>query len=91
MKLVSVQVSVCYQRICFQNSEFLCATGAAYVFISTNSGLTWSQKQRLIAVDGAAYDTFGSAVVMFYDTIVVGSRYSDEQGSDSGTCDTIAC
>ena len=36
------------------------AQGAAYVFV--NSGGTWSQQQKLTALDGAAYDQFGSSV-----------------------------
>src|SRR5262249_41925933 len=46
--------------------------GSAYVF--TRSGATWTQQQRLIASDGAAYDHFGNAVAFDGDILVVGGR-----------------
>ncbi|MEK7830022.1 MAG: FG-GAP repeat protein, partial [Acidobacteriota bacterium] len=55
--------------------------GAAYVFV--RSGTSWSQQQKL--VDGAliAQDSFGYAVAISGDTIVVGAPY-DDIGSNEG-------
>ena len=56
--------------------------GAAYVFARTGS--EWTQVQKLSASAGAAYDSFGNAVAIFGDTILVGSPFDDEAGSDAG-------
>jgi hypothetical protein len=49
--------------------------GAAYVF--TRSDGTWTQRQTLIASDGAETDEFGSAAVVEGDTLVVGAESRD--------------
>jgi len=58
--------------------------GSAYVF--TRGGAVWTQRQKLIADDGAAVDRFGSGVTFGGDTVVVGSPLDDvganrDQGS----------
>ena len=58
-------------------------SGSAYVF--TRTGTTWTQQAKLTASDGAAYDQFGWSVAMAGDTIIVGSRYDDDNGTDSGS------
>jgi FG-GAP repeat protein len=45
--------------------------GSAYVFV--RSGASWSQQQKLTAVDGAASDWFGFAVSISGDTVAVGA------------------
>jgi hypothetical protein len=50
-------------------------SGSAYVFIRT--GTTWSQQQKLLASDGAAYDEFGRAVSLSGDTALIGAPKSD--------------
>ena len=45
--------------------------GAAYVFV--RNGTTWSEQQKLTASDGAAFDNFGSSVVVDGDRVVVGA------------------
>src|SRR4051812_39411686 len=45
--------------------------GAVYVF--DQSGGTWTQSQKLTSDDGAAFDTFGNAVVFQGDTAIVGA------------------
>jgi hypothetical protein len=47
------------------------STGAAYVF--KRSGTTWSEEQRLTAVNGGGGDDFGTSVGISGDTIVVGA------------------
>ncbi len=49
--------------------------GSAYVFTKVSG--VWSQKAKLIAVDGAANDEFGISVAVNGDTVVVGTRQDD--------------
>lgn len=57
--------------------------GAAYIFERT--GGIWTQVAKLTAWDGAAWDSFGSAVSLGGDTAVVGARRDDDLGEDSGS------
>ncbi len=50
-------------------------SGSAYVFTKV-SGM-WSQKAKLITVDGEANDEFGISVAVNGDTVVVGARQDD--------------
>jgi hypothetical protein len=54
------------------------------VYKSSNNGTTWTQKQKLVASDGAAYDNFGYAVSVYSDVIVVGAYLDGDKGSASG-------
>jgi hypothetical protein len=54
------------------------AAGAAYVFV--RSGSAWSQRQKLTAGDGAAYDFFGSSVSASGGTAVIGASGDDTGG-----------
>ena len=58
--------------------------GSAYVYGTSDNGATYSERQKLVASDGAAYDDFGSAVSVYGYTIVVGAVYDDDKGTDSG-------
>jgi hypothetical protein len=49
--------------------------GSAYVF--TRSGITWTQTQKLMAVDKAMGDKFGHAVSIDGDTLIVGAYWDD--------------
>ena len=49
--------------------------GSAYVFTKVSG--VWSQKAKLIAVDGAANDEFGISVAVNGDTAVIGARQGD--------------
>src|SRR5262245_47543348 len=51
--------------------------GSVYVF--TRSGGAWTQQQKLIASDPAASGTFGRALALNGDTLMVGA-YSDNAG-----------
>ena len=46
---------------------------------------TWSFDQKLTADDGAAFDDFGSSVALFGTTALVGARFDDDNGADSGS------
>ena len=54
------------------------AQGAAYVFTKSNG--TWTETQKLIADDGAAYDNFGLSVALQGSTILVGSPVANING-----------
>jgi cysteine-rich repeat protein len=57
--------------------------GAAYVF--GRSGSVWTERQKLVASDGAAGDRFGCAVSASSDTMVIGAREDDDAGTSSGS------
>ena len=49
--------------------------GAAYVFIHANN--QWTQQQKLVASDGAAFDAFGTSVAVSGDVIAIGAPFDD--------------
>ena len=57
-------------------------SGSVYVFV--RSGTTWTQHQKLVANDGAAW-TSSAIVALDGDTLVVGARNDDDNGSNSGS------
>ena len=61
-------------------------SGAVYVYeFDANQGL-WLQSAKLVdTVDGSAGDQFGHAVAIQGDTIVVGARFDDGGGTNSGS------
>ena len=58
-------------------------SGSAYVYVRTNG--VWSELQKLTASDGAGDDQFGYSVSIDGDTAVIGARYDDDNGSNSGS------
>jgi len=54
--------------------------GSAYVF--TRSAGVWTQQAKLIASDGAAFDTFGGALAFAGDTALIGAP-GDDNGEGS--------
>jgi|CXWL01.1.fsa_nt_gi hypothetical protein len=64
------------------------ASGSAYVFRYHPElliGNRWVEEHKLLASDGAVFDNFGVSVSVSGDMAVVGSRYDDDRGSDSGS------
>ncbi|MBS1796079.1 MAG: FG-GAP repeat protein, partial [Acidobacteria bacterium] len=60
------------------------AQGSAYVF--TRSGAAWTQQQKLLAADGAAFDQFGGSVAISGDTVLIGaSRDTIGASSNQGS------
>jgi hypothetical protein len=53
--------------------------GSAYIFWGSRA--SWSQKQKLTAGDGSAWDLFGCSVAISNDTLVVGALFDSWQGS----------
>jgi hypothetical protein len=59
--------------------------GSAYVFRTTDSGATYLEVAILTASDAAVGDNFGCSVAIAADTVVVGARFDDVNGNDSGS------
>lgn len=61
--------------------------GRGSVYFFTRSGLTWSQKARFVASDGASQDQFGIGVAISGDgqTALVGANYDDDGFNNSGS------
>jgi hypothetical protein len=57
-------------------------SGSAYVFI--NTGTSWSQQAKLLAVDGAINDYFGWSGAVDGDTAIIGAIGDDDNGADAG-------
>ena len=60
--------------------------GAAYVFTKPRSGwANMDETAKLMASDGEVADEFGHSVAVNGDTVVVGARGDDDNGSNSGS------
>ncbi len=72
----------------YQDSEIKggISPGSAYIFIKQANG-SYLQAQKLVAIDGVTGDQFGYSVAITGDgsTVVVGARYDDDKGSQSGS------
>ena len=70
----------------YQNDENGPNSGSAYVFTRNEGGMNnWGQTAKITATDGATDDQFGYAVAVSGDTIVVGARWDNDHGVDSGS------
>jgi hypothetical protein len=58
-------------------------SGSAYIF--KYNGTDWVEQQKLISSDGALGDWFGYSVSISGDYALVGVRYDDDKGSQSGS------
>ena len=58
-------------------------SGSAYIF--DYDGSAWSQRAKLTASDGAAYDYFGKSVSLSGNRALIGAYGDDDQGSKSGS------
>jgi parallel beta-helix repeat protein len=57
-------------------------SGSAYVF--RYDGSNWSNEAKLLASDSAGGDNFGWSVAISGDTAVIGAKWDDDNGEDSG-------
>jgi hypothetical protein len=57
--------------------------GSAYIF--ERDGATWTQVAKIMANDRAASYNFGCAVAIDGNYAIVGSRYDNDNGSNSGS------
>jgi hypothetical protein len=58
-------------------------TGSAYVYRFDGAG--WVEEQKLRASDGAADDNFGSSAAVLGDVAIIGARYDNDSGNNSGS------
>ena len=65
-------------------SQYHTGPGAVYVFRTSDGGSTYSQVAKLTASDAAMHDLFGGSVAIDGGTVVVGARFEDDGGSQSG-------
>lgn len=65
------------------DSEAGDSTGAVYAF--EESGGTWTQNDKLIALDTAGYDAFGGCVAVSGDTLALGTEHDGDLGPYSGS------
>ena len=62
------------------NGGILIEAGSAYIFRKFSSG-TWTQMQRINAVDKGAGDEFGTSVAISGDYVIVGAMYEDHNAT----------
>ena len=58
--------------------------GSAHVFVRDPDTGVWTQQQKLLASDGAAYHIFGKSVAISGDIAIVGADYSTGIANDTG-------
>jgi esterase/lipase superfamily enzyme len=58
-------------------------SGSAYIFELVDG--QWVEKQKLLASDGASGDWFGHLVSLYGDRALIGARFNDDNGDDSGS------
>jgi hypothetical protein len=58
---------------------------SGHVWVFTRSGNTWTEQQQLVASDQANGDEFGYAVDISGDTIIIGARQEEADGSNHGS------
>ncbi|ACY12902.1 kelch repeat-containing protein [Haliangium ochraceum] len=58
--------------------------GAAYIYMQESDG-TWIQYSKLYNPAGRSGDQFGAAVAISDTRAIVGARYDDDDGADSGS------
>jgi cyclophilin family peptidyl-prolyl cis-trans isomerase len=59
------------------------SSGSAYIF--RHNGTAWTQKAKLTASDGAAWDKFGYSVATDGYYVIVGAHRDDDNGESSGS------
>ena len=60
-------------------------SGSAYIYSRDFTTKEWILQQKLVADERAAEDRFGGSVAVFEDTLVVGAKYDDDNGEESGS------
>ncbi len=63
------------------------SAGAAYVF---ERSVGWAETAKLVASDTAGYDSFGLAVAVDGESLVVGAPFHDDLGDNSGAAYVFA-
>ena len=65
------------------DNDFGSLSGSAYIF--KRDGTDWSEKQKLLAFDGAVNDEFGYSVSIDGDYALIGARWDHVYGYQSGS------
>jgi len=65
----------------YDNDDAALESGSAYVFRTTDGGVTWTQTERLTASDADEGDRFGVSVAISGDIVIIGAYLSGESGS----------
>ena len=52
--------------------------------MTSDSGLTWTQQQKIAAADGASNDWFGEKVSVADNLLAIAAAQDDDKGSNSG-------
>ena len=65
------------------NDDDPCNAGSAYIF--RFDGSDWLEEAKLIPSDGSEDDKFGLNVAISGDVAVIGARFDDDKGADSGS------
>ena len=68
-------------------------SGSVYIFENTSSedsDPNWIQTQKFTASDAVSFDRFGCAVSINESLAVIGTRYDDDNGSNSGSAYVFA-
>ncbi len=61
-------------------------SGSTYIFERNHGGNNnWGEVKKILASDGTPDDWFGWSVAISEDTVVVGARFDDDNGEDSGS------
>jgi hypothetical protein len=61
-------------------------SGSAYVFYKDLGGVdNWGEAEKIIASDGASNDHFGISVSLSGNSALIGARFDDDNGSNSGS------
>ena len=72
-----------------EDDDYGYATGSAYVFRCSN-GNECIHRAKLLAPDGTVLDYFGWSVLVYQDTVIVGSMWDDDNCDDSGSAYVFA-
>ena len=67
----------------FGDDDNYANSGSSYIYVLTNG--TWAQVAKLTAADAAASDSFGQSVSISGDKAIVGARFNDDNGANSGS------
>ena len=63
------------------DDDFAHNSGSAYIFVTPNDGMSWTQEAKLLADDAYFADNFGESVSLFGDTALIGAKYSEKDRS----------
>lgn len=61
------------------------SAGSAYVFATSDSGVSWTESSKITASPSASDEEFGFAVALHDGVAVIGAPKDDDQGTNAGT------